>query len=279
MVQLTDAAGTVTQEYEYDAFGNEQSPSANDTNTLRYCGEYFDAETGTIYLRARYYDPRIGRFTSADTVLQIMVELSSGIEVPDPLSLNRYTYCHNNPVMYVDYTGNMAEVIVAGATLTVAQIAVTGAVVFAGIRLLTSEDPQQTFIDAAQSALWESVFSTNEQAYLAIDVSLFFADRIIDYANKKKPVNLPSYKKIALDMDHIMSGHSAGDNRGGPNKDRFPAGMTVAAIEKAIREAYHYGEKLFTQGDRVFMQGPWEKSYIQMWVNKVTGMIETAWPK
>ncbi|WP_343252806.1 RHS repeat-associated core domain-containing protein [Ligaoa zhengdingensis] len=106
VVQLTDTTGTVTQEYEYDAFGNEQNPSANDTNPLRYCGEYFDAETGTIYLRARYYDPRIGRFTSADTVLQMMVELSSGIEVPDPLSLNRYTYCHNNPVMYVDQNGH-----------------------------------------------------------------------------------------------------------------------------------------------------------------------------
>ncbi|WP_343252804.1 RHS repeat-associated core domain-containing protein [Ligaoa zhengdingensis] len=106
VVQLTDAIGTVTQEYEYDAFGNEQNPSANDMNPMRYCGEYFDAETGTIYLRARYYDPSIGRFTSADTVLQIMVELSSGIEVPDPLSLNRYTYCHNNPVMYVDQNGH-----------------------------------------------------------------------------------------------------------------------------------------------------------------------------
>ena len=35
--------------------------------TLRYCGEYFDNETGTYYLRARYYDPAIGRFTQQDT--------------------------------------------------------------------------------------------------------------------------------------------------------------------------------------------------------------------
>ncbi len=90
VVQLTDAAGTVTQEYEYDAFGNEQSPSANDTNTLRYCGEYFDAETGTIYLRARYYDPRIGRFTASD---------------PAGSGLNWYTYCGNNPIAFIDPSG------------------------------------------------------------------------------------------------------------------------------------------------------------------------------
>ncbi|WP_425516137.1 RHS repeat-associated core domain-containing protein [Ligaoa zhengdingensis] len=98
MVQLTDATGTVTQEYEYDAFGNEQNPSANDTNPLRYCGEYFDAETGTIYLRARYYDLRIGRFTSADSFLG---------NANDPLSLNRYTYCKNNPILYIDPSGNL----------------------------------------------------------------------------------------------------------------------------------------------------------------------------
>ncbi len=126
VVQLTDAAGTVTQEYEYDAFGNEQNPSANDTNPLRYCGEYFDAETSTIYLRARYYDPSIGRFTSADTVLQIMVELSSGIEVPDPLSLNRYTYCHNNPVKYMDSTGNF--VISTTVLLVAAGAAIVGTI-------------------------------------------------------------------------------------------------------------------------------------------------------
>ncbi|WP_343277422.1 RHS repeat-associated core domain-containing protein, partial [Ligaoa zhengdingensis] len=99
VVQLTDATGTVTQEYEYDAFGNEQNPSANDMNPLRYCGEYFDAETGTIYLRARYYDPGIGRFTSADSFLG---------NANDPLSLNRYTYCHNNPILYLDYNGEEA---------------------------------------------------------------------------------------------------------------------------------------------------------------------------
>nr|WP_283245832.1 RHS repeat-associated core domain-containing protein [Ligaoa zhengdingensis] len=126
VVQLTDATGIVTQEYEYDAFGNEQNPSANDTNPMRYCGEYFDAETGTIYLRARYYDPRIGRFTSADTVLQVMRKLGSGIEVPDPLSLNRYTYCHNNPVMYMDSTGNF--VISTTVLLVAAGAAIVGTI-------------------------------------------------------------------------------------------------------------------------------------------------------
>lgn len=39
-----------------------KNPDPNDSNVFRYCGEYFDKETGTYYLRARYYDPAIGRF-------------------------------------------------------------------------------------------------------------------------------------------------------------------------------------------------------------------------
>ena len=49
------------------------------------------------YKCARYYDPEIGRFISADTI------------VPDPTnpqSLNRYSYCLNNPLKYIDPSGH-----------------------------------------------------------------------------------------------------------------------------------------------------------------------------
>lgn len=64
------------------------------------CGEYFDKETGTIYLRARYYDPTIGRFITVDSYLG---------KDNDPLSLNLYTYAHNNPINLFDPTGHNAK--------------------------------------------------------------------------------------------------------------------------------------------------------------------------
>ena len=97
VVQLTGANGIVTKNYDYDAFGNEKAPDANDTNVFRYCGEYFDKETGTIYLRARYYDPTIGRFISEDSVWG---------KDNDPLSLNLYTYCGNDPIDNIDPSGH-----------------------------------------------------------------------------------------------------------------------------------------------------------------------------
>ncbi len=99
---LTDATGNVIKSYEYDAFGMEKNPDPNDTNVFRYCGEYFDKETGTIYLRARYYDPEIGRFISEDSYLG---------KDRDPLSLNLYTYCQNDPIQYYDPSGHVIDII------------------------------------------------------------------------------------------------------------------------------------------------------------------------
>ena len=65
-MNLTDSTDTVAKSYKYDAFGVEKNIDDSDTNAFRYCGEYFDAETGTIYLRARYYQASIGRFISRD---------------------------------------------------------------------------------------------------------------------------------------------------------------------------------------------------------------------
>jgi RHS repeat-associated protein len=56
----------VTKTYNYDAFGVERSPVATDANVWRYCGEYYDKETGTVYLRARFYAPGTGEDSSPE---------------------------------------------------------------------------------------------------------------------------------------------------------------------------------------------------------------------
>ena len=96
VVNLTDKDGKITKSYRYDAFGVEINPDTEDVNVFRFCGEYFDTETGTVYLRARYYQASTGRFISRDSY--------SG-KKSDPLSLNLYTYCRNNPISYVDPSG------------------------------------------------------------------------------------------------------------------------------------------------------------------------------
>lgn len=97
VVQLLDESGNVTKTYEYDSFGNEVKPEKKDENPYRYCGEYYDKETEEVYLRARYYEPGVGRFITRDTYTG---------ESDEPLSLHLYTYCANDGVNYVDCDGN-----------------------------------------------------------------------------------------------------------------------------------------------------------------------------
>ena len=79
-----------TRAYDYDAFGVEKNPDPQDENPFRYCGEYFDVETGTYYLRARYYNTEIGRFITEDPIRN---------------GTNWYAYCSSNPIIYVDPSG------------------------------------------------------------------------------------------------------------------------------------------------------------------------------
>ncbi len=117
VVNLTDSTGKVTKKYTYDAFGVEKNIDENDTNAFRYCGEYYDAETATVYLRARYYDPSIGRFISRD---------SFAGKNEDPLSLNLYTYCHNNPIYFYDPTGHSVLSAIRNACSAVKDTIVSG---------------------------------------------------------------------------------------------------------------------------------------------------------
>ena len=110
VVNLTDNNGAVTKTYQYDAFGVEKNIDDTDTNAFRYCGEYYDKETATIYLRARYYSPSTGRFISRD---------SFAGSNNDPLSLNLYTYCHNNLVSGTDSTGHLMYAIYLQAIISI----------------------------------------------------------------------------------------------------------------------------------------------------------------
>ena len=93
VVNISDESGKSIKSYDYDAFGVELNKDANDTNLFRYCGEQYDNETDSIYLRARYYSPSLGRFTTED---------------PAKDGDNWYSYCAGNPVSFWDPSGYAA---------------------------------------------------------------------------------------------------------------------------------------------------------------------------
>ena len=81
----------ICNKYDYDAWGNLTTCEEIIPNRFLYTGQQFDQITQQYYLRARYYNPVIARFTKED------VYRGDG--------LNLYTYCDNNPVVYYDPSG------------------------------------------------------------------------------------------------------------------------------------------------------------------------------
>ena len=93
---LTDSTGTVTDTYDYDAWGNAVNTTGSTPNVYLYRGEQYDADLGLYYLRARYFNPVTGRFLTPDPFPG---------DVSDPATLHRYLYAVDNPINRFDPTG------------------------------------------------------------------------------------------------------------------------------------------------------------------------------
>ena len=97
-----DESGSIVNTYSYNAYGTALICDEKVSNAFRYTDEYYDAETGLYYLRARYMNPATGTFTQEDTYQG---------NIYDALSLYKYLYAQDNPVIYKDPTGNMCSLV------------------------------------------------------------------------------------------------------------------------------------------------------------------------
>jgi len=94
-IAMTNAAGTIVNKYAYDEYGNVLNQVEAVSNPFKYVGRYgvMHDDTGLLYMRARFYDPEVGRFLSKDPV---------GLWGGD---VNLYRYALSNPVNWMDPWG------------------------------------------------------------------------------------------------------------------------------------------------------------------------------
>ncbi|MBI5665029.1 MAG: RHS repeat-associated core domain-containing protein [Nitrospirae bacterium] len=97
---ITDQDGVSIQSIYYYPYGETHTNSGPDVARHKFTGQEYDAETGLYYYNARYYDPKLARFITADTIVP---------EPFDPQALNRYSYVINNPVMLIDPSGHYSD--------------------------------------------------------------------------------------------------------------------------------------------------------------------------
>lgn len=93
---LTDESGGVTDTYAFTASGELLAHTGSDPNAYLFAGEVLDANSGFYYLRARWMDPAVGRFLSADPFPGLIFE---------PLTLHKYLYAGADPVDRLDPSG------------------------------------------------------------------------------------------------------------------------------------------------------------------------------
>lgn len=105
IIAIYSANGTQLVNYKYDAWGNTSILYLNSAlntsavkNNLTYRGYYYDRNLNLYYLQSRYYDAKICRFISPDSLMSGTNGSLHGF--------NLYVYCFNNPISYTDSEGN-----------------------------------------------------------------------------------------------------------------------------------------------------------------------------
>jgi len=109
---ITDESGSQVKYLDYYPFGSTKTEEGDLVVNKRYTGKELDDSTELYNYEARLYDPEIAVFIMPD---------EKGVDLRNPQTLNRYAYCLNNPLKYVDPTGN--EAIIASLLLPVLIIA------------------------------------------------------------------------------------------------------------------------------------------------------------
>jgi len=107
LLAVTDAAGTVKERYAYDPYGHRVNPTnwrVKDTRqSFIFARGYTMHEHldnfGLINMNGRMYDPLMGQFLSPDSYVQAPGNW---------YNYNRYSYCFNNPLIYIDEDGELA---------------------------------------------------------------------------------------------------------------------------------------------------------------------------
>ncbi|MEM3434466.1 MAG: RHS repeat-associated core domain-containing protein, partial [Candidatus Methanomethyliaceae archaeon] len=98
----TWSGGSRSAEVRYMPFGLERYKAGSQKTDYRFTGQRIEDSLDLYFYNARWYDPVVGRFIQADTVVP---------EAGNPQSLNRYAYVNNNPLRYTDPSGHWLETV------------------------------------------------------------------------------------------------------------------------------------------------------------------------
>lgn len=197
---LTDNEGKIVQQYEYDSFGNLKQEGNKVKQPYAFTGREFDKETGLYFYRARYYDPTVGKFVSRDPVVGF---------ISFPQSLNRYQYVYNNPVGFIDPSG---EWVGAAFAITGVGIVLYGLYEFADFLINGTNEIEQKLSECSVTNM-ESCTTQEELVFLntggakdllKLEVEGFDAGRSVTGTSFSGPPPLSAFDLMLETMRAIL---------------------------------------------------------------------------
>jgi len=247
----TSQTGLQVSLTEFTPYGSISKQTGAYDPKYKFTGKELDS-TGLYFYGARYYDPELGRFISADTIIQ---------EPYDPQSLNRYSYCRNNPINYIDPTGHKtlwgrikhavgkiwdtvkgpviaAAVAVASAIL----MAIPGGQPFAVLAM------QSTWIAAASAAATTATLDTGEGRKVIRHVGKEFFDDVLGMrpATAYTWANITTYMAVNWAYQTALANVVTGGNAVTAKDYKYdPRNRTAldAKVENIVNKGkgYNYG--------------------------------------
>lgn len=289
-VAVTNAAGTVIERSVYEPYG--QLINRPLTDGPGFTGHVQDAATGLTYMEQRYYDPMIGRFLSIDPVTADSVTGAN---------FNRYWYANNNPYKFTDPDGRQALCSGSQAKRCIAVLDMDDLGTAPASRNHQAQNGRSKTTDptvpsalpspqvqsgSSESSAWDDLSRSqcggNCWEAIEHDILLALPGENSAYAGimairLTKAINLPGWSRVSVDMAHIAERHMAGGALTG-GKSVF-VGHNMQGVMAAIKQAYGSAAVVRQQGDRVLLSGMTKTGMqVEMWLNKATNVIETAYP-
>ena len=220
----------------YLPYGDERSSSGALGTERQFTGQRFDGGSGLYFYNARYYDPKIGRFISADTIIPAMA---------NPQAWNRYAYVLNNPLRYTDPTGRnhmgYGDLSNAGnyyraQTTRSDEFGFCGCWTATDLSLLATSTPKprstRSFTDRARST-WTGIKR--------------FADRVVDsqaeVLEKQPPLIAADAKALALVTDKVSDvlgfiGDATPPGSPQPSITEIEAGLAAVGVTVATKTTF-----------------------------------------
>jgi RHS repeat-associated protein len=223
-----NSSGGLEAAMRYLPFGGLRSSSGTLPTDKKFTGQRLDT-TGLYFYNARYYDATIGRFISADIYVQSLY---------NPQTLNRYSYCNNNPLCNTDPTGWWTWGISFSINFSIGfsvSIGISARGDNQGHWAITSDNPVGVTNGAGVGVSFKAGFTTNDSIYQSDGSTITTVSGKVDGVSVGVGTQSNSEGELVGGVVSVGGGLSAGNVGSDSNVSQTSSNSTVICSESTFK--------------------------------------------